>query len=126
VNGRPTGGPKPRPNSDTACRKPPADAYLPEVKMANLNAALTAVRTETVKLNQNSPVVGKNLAELNLRNETGVILIAAIRDSETRINPGANYKFQANDILVLLGASEKIENAIKILQPDSKIGGFNP
>jgi CPA2 family monovalent cation:H+ antiporter-2 len=100
--------------------------YLPEVKMANLNAALRAATTETIKLNQNSPVVGKNLAELNLRSATGVMLIAVIRDGETKINPGATYKLLEGDILVLLGASEKIENALEILQPGAKTGGFNP
>lgn len=98
----------------------------PEIKMGNLNAALHAAVTETIKLDQNSPVIGKTLVELDLRNRTGVMLIAAVRDGATKINPGANYKFQSDDILVLLGVSEKIENAIKILQPDAKIGGFNP
>lgn len=100
--------------------------YLPEVKMANLNAALQSATTENIKLDENSPVIGKNLAESKLRNETGVTLIAVIRDGQTKINPSANYKFREGDILVLLGTSEKIEEAIKILQPDAKIGGFNP
>jgi CPA2 family monovalent cation:H+ antiporter-2 len=99
---------------------------LPEVKMANLNAALHAATTETIKLNRDSPVIGKNLVELNLRNTTGVTLIAVVRDGETKINPGANYKLTEGDILILLGTSEKIESAIEILQPGAKLGGFNP
>ena len=99
---------------------------LPQIKMANLNAALQAAATETVKLDKNSPVTGKNLGELNLRNTTGVTLIAVIRNGNTEINPGADYKLCEGDMLVLLGSSEKIEEAMKILQPDAKIGGFNP
>ncbi|MBA3633761.1 MAG: cation:proton antiporter [Acidobacteria bacterium] len=97
-----------------------------QIKMSNLNAALHAATTETIKLKETSPVIGKNLAELDLRNETGVMLIAVTRNGETKINPGANYKLQENDALVLLGSSEKIKDAVKILQPDAKIGGFNP
>ena len=99
---------------------------LPEVKMEKLNAALHAATTETIKLGETSPVLGKTLAELDLRNRTGVMLVAAVRDGETKINPGAKYKFHAGDVLVLLGVSDKIENAIKILQPDATVAGFNP
>ena len=99
---------------------------LPQIKMSNLNAALHAAVTETVKLDENSPIIGKNLGELDLRNTTGVTLIAVIRNSVTEINPGADYKLHDGDILVLLGSAEKIEEAIDILQPDSHIRGFNP
>jgi CPA2 family monovalent cation:H+ antiporter-2 len=99
---------------------------LPQIKMANLNAALQAAVTETVKLDENSPIAGKNLGELDLRNTTGVTLIAVLRNGNTEINPGADYKLSEGDVLVLLGASEKIEEAVKILQPDANIGGFNP
>ncbi|CAN5681946.1 cation:proton antiporter [soil metagenome] len=99
---------------------------LPDIKMANLNAALQAAVTETVKLDENSPIAGKNLGELDLRNTTGVTLIAVLRNGNTEINPGADYELSEGDVLVLLGSSEKIEEAVKILQPESKIGGFNP
>ncbi|HEX8287515.1 MAG TPA: cation:proton antiporter [Pyrinomonadaceae bacterium] len=98
---------------------------LTRIKIANLNAALHAATTESLKLNQNSPVVGKNLGELDLRGKSGATLIAVVRGDETKISPGANYKLQANDVLVLLGTSEKIERAIKILQPEVEVSGFN-
>jgi CPA2 family monovalent cation:H+ antiporter-2 len=99
---------------------------LPQIKMENLNAALQSATTETVRLDENSPVAGKNLAELDLRNTTGVTLIAVLRDGATKINPGAKFRLRAGDTLVLLGSSEKIEDAVKILQPEVKTGGFNP
>jgi monovalent cation:H+ antiporter-2, CPA2 family len=100
---------------------------LPQIKMANLNLALKEATTETIKLGHNSPVVGKTLAELNLRGMTGVTLIAVIRDDNTKINPGANFKLRAEDTLVLLGKPEKIEQAIKFFQPEAaEASGFNP
>lgn len=90
---------------------------IPEdTKISNLNAALHAATTETIKLNQDSPVSGKTFAELDLRGKTGVTVIAVIRDGETIVNPGADFKLEKNDILVLLGESEKIKSANKILQ----------
>lgn len=98
---------------------------IQRIEMANLNAALQSATTETVKLNPNSPAVGKNLGELNLRNATGATLIAVVRGDDTKIGPGANYKLQENDILILFGKPEKIEQAVKILAPEAKTGGFN-
>jgi monovalent cation:H+ antiporter-2, CPA2 family len=99
---------------------------LSPINLGNLNAALQSATTETVKLEKNSPVVGKTLAELNLRGQSGATLIAVVRGAETKINPGANYKLQEEDLLVLLGTAEKIERALKILQPETERAGFNP
>jgi CPA2 family monovalent cation:H+ antiporter-2 len=99
---------------------------LQRVEMANLNAALHAATTENIKLNEDSPVVGKTLGELDLRGKTGATLIAVVRGEDTKIGPGASYKLQQDDVLILFGTSEKIGQAIKILQPEAEIGGFNP
>lgn len=99
---------------------------LVRIEVSNMNAALQAATTETVKLNEDSPVIGKTLSEVDLRRETGAMLIAVIRGDDTKINPGAKYELQKDDILILFGKPEKIERAIKFLQPDEQTGGFNP
>ena len=92
-------------------------SVLPQIKMSNLNASLHAATTETLKLNENSPAIGKNLGQIDLRGQTKVTIIAVLRDGDTFVNPGADYSLQENDTLVLLGESEKIEKAINVLQP---------
>jgi CPA2 family monovalent cation:H+ antiporter-2 len=99
---------------------------LQRVEMSNLNAALHEATTENIKLSQDSPVVGKTLGELDLRGKTDATLIAVVRGDNTKIGPGANYKLQEDDILILFGKPESIERAIKLLQPDELTGGFNP
>jgi CPA2 family monovalent cation:H+ antiporter-2 len=99
---------------------------IQRVEMSNLNAALHVATTENIKLSQDSPVVGKTLGELDLRNATSATLIAVVRGDETKIGPGAGYKLQVDDILILFGKPESIERAIKLLQPDELTGGFNP
>ena len=91
-----------------------------ETQISNLNNAMHAATTENVKLKNDSPFIGKSLADLDLRRLTGVTVIAVIRDGETEVNPGADVELQANDTLVLLGDSEKIEKTIKLLRPDKK------
>jgi CPA2 family monovalent cation:H+ antiporter-2 len=100
---------------------------MQRVPLTNLKTALQEATTETIKLSEDSPVVEKNLGELDLRGRSGATLIAVVRGDETKISPGAKYKLHAGDILVLFGKPEKIERAVKILQPDEELtGGFNP
>jgi K+/H+ antiporter YhaU regulatory subunit KhtT len=61
-----------------------------------------------------------------LRSKTGTTLIAVVRGEETKIAPGAGYRLQAEDILILFGKPEKIERAKEILLSKSEMGGFNP
>jgi CPA2 family monovalent cation:H+ antiporter-2 len=86
-----------------------------QIEMANLNAALHAAVTETVIIGEDAAAAGKNLGELQLRRETGVTIIAVIRDNETTVNPGADFTIRLNDSLVLLGESEKIDDARRSL-----------
>ena len=99
---------------------------LSRVEVSNLNAALQSATTENVRLDETSPVIGKTLGELNLRGATGATLIAVVRGDDTKIGPGANFRLQAEDILILFGKAEKIDRAVEILQPDGQTGGFNP
>ncbi len=97
----------------------------------DINVALDAASTETVKLGNGSSVIGRNLGELDLRGKTGATVIAVLHQGETKISPGAKYRLCADDTVVLLGGRESIEKAITILTSDEHpsemvIGGFNP
>jgi CPA2 family monovalent cation:H+ antiporter-2 len=98
---------------------------LPMIHLSEFADALDGTATETIFLTNEAPALGKTLAEVNLRNQTGVTVVAAVRAGATEINPGADFKLQAEDILVLLGAAEKIDAARRILQSDDA-SGFNP
>lgn len=53
----------------------------------------------------------KTLRELDIRHQTGVTVIAfKNHDGQFNFNPHASNKIQQNDILIILGASEHIEN----------------
>lgn len=99
---------------------------VPAVKLDDFNVALDAASTETIRIKADSPIAGKNLGELNLRGETGVTVIAVVRDGINKISPGANYKFEEGDTVVLLGSAEKIERAKAVFQPGDTVSGFNP
>jgi CPA2 family monovalent cation:H+ antiporter-2 len=81
--------------------------------------------TETITLDEQSPVIGRNLGELDLRGKSGATVIAVVRGEDTKISPGANYTLAAGDMIILLGSAKKLGRAVAILKPDETTGGFN-
>lgn len=98
----------------------------PIVLENRLRTAIESAITETVMLDADSPAIGKNLGELDMRGKTGATVIAVVRDGATKISPGAGYELCEGDTVVLLGSSEKVERAKDIIQPQTETGGFNP
>jgi CPA2 family monovalent cation:H+ antiporter-2 len=73
--------------------------------------ALTAARLEP-----SSSVIGKNLAELNLRALTGASVLAITREEGPVVSPTAQETLQVGDVLALTGTHEAIEAARKHLR----------
>lgn len=97
----------------------------PPVPINVTQIGLDGASTETVTLGDTSPVIGKNLGELDVRGLSGATVIAVIRGGETKISPGANFKLASGDTVVLLGSPKKIGRAVDIIQPQESVGGFN-
>jgi CPA2 family monovalent cation:H+ antiporter-2 len=92
-----------------------------------IGVALDAANSHTVIIEPNSPAAGRSLGELDLRGESGATVIAVIRGNETKVTPGARYKLEPGDTVVLLGNQAKIARARAILEPESAhSAGFNP
>lgn len=100
-------------------------AAIPAGPTETPQIGLDGASTQTIKLDETSPVIGKNLGELELRGRTGATVIAVVRDGETKISPGANYKLAEGDTVVLLGSAKKIGRALAIFHPESPVDGFN-
>ncbi len=100
-------------------------ASSPSLPMNEPKVNLDGANTETITLDKTSPVVGKNLGELDVRGQSGATVIAVVSDGQTKISPGANYKFCEGDTVVLLGSAAKIRRAVALMQPDAPGDGFN-
>jgi CPA2 family monovalent cation:H+ antiporter-2 len=92
-----------------------ADGYemlrsLPKesASFSDLKIHLPDFEISTFRVNQESPLVGKTLAQIHLRKELGVTLLAIHRDSQIISDPGGDTKFCANDVLVILAPAHKI------------------
>jgi CPA2 family monovalent cation:H+ antiporter-2 len=85
------------------------------VEVSDIADALGGAATEMLLVEEGSPAVGKTIGELKLRSQTGVTVIAAVREGQTEINPGPQLRIQAEDVLVLLGAREQLDGAMEYI-----------
>jgi CPA2 family monovalent cation:H+ antiporter-2 len=86
--------------------------------LAHLDAILAAATIDNFMVTAESPIVGKTIAELNLRGATGVTIIAVVRGNTPRTNPPADMRIEAGDILVLFGSHAELDAATTVLQAD--------
>ena len=85
---------------------------------SDLQLALADVDIRTFRVEAGSPLVGKSLAEIALRREYGVTLLAIRRDTRVLSTPGGDTELLAQDILVVLGAPEKLSGLMGLVAPE--------
>lgn len=84
--------------------------------LTDIQKALQLSLTETFLVDDKSPAAGKNLIELNLRDKTGVTIIAIVRDGKAFTNPQKDFVITNGDVLVLLGSHKQLNDAMKLLE----------
>jgi monovalent cation:H+ antiporter-2, CPA2 family len=80
----------------------------------DLKVHLPNVEISAVKIKENSSVITKSLAEIELRRKYGITLLAIRRNSEILSNPDADTKLCAEDVLIVLGPRDKIAGLSEI------------
>jgi TrkA domain protein len=84
-------------------------AHFESVDAGDLSVPLGDAIIEWVELAEDSPVAGRELADTNVRVETGVSVIAVQRGPDTIANPGGGVVLEPGDLLVALGTREEHE-----------------
>jgi|YNPBryunderm2012_1023409.scaffolds.fasta_scaffold01619_8 CPA2 family monovalent cation:H+ antiporter-2 len=77
---------------------------------------LEAGVVETFLVPGDSWAVGKTLGEIDLRGRTGVTVIAIVRNEKTHSAPGADFRLQERDILVMVGDHQAMDKALACLE----------
>ncbi|MBN2814432.1 MAG: cation:proton antiporter [Bacteroidales bacterium] len=72
---------------------------------------LANIEITALRLDDESPVLGKSIVELQLRNNYGLTIAALLRDKELIDNPDPETIFTIGDIVYLMGRAEQIANA---------------
>ncbi len=91
-----------------------AGAFYQPVAGDKMELILKQLVMEWVELPPDSELVGKTLAEADVRKKTGVIVLGVVRNDEMIPTPDPkNFRFQPGDILIVVGNREQVENFIK-------------
>ncbi len=69
-----------------------------------------------VTVEPDSPVVGRTLAELDLRGLTGATVVALCRGDDRIELPSGQERLEAGDMLALTGSEVAIESAARLLE----------
>ncbi len=87
------------------------DLQLDALKHFDVHAAL-----ETVEVEERARAVGENATSLNLREETGVTVIAVIRDGVALYTPDPEFRFRPGDTVVLIGDREALRRGAQVFR----------
>ena len=81
---------------------------------SNLTGYLSVLEGGEIEIQavpDDSPHIGKTLAELNFRAVTGTTVMGVIRSERVIYSPPAELRLEVGDTLMLLGEEEKFNNA---------------
>ena len=77
---------------------------------------LPGIQTRQLPVKPNAPFDGRTLGDTALRTRTGVSVVAVMRAGQVHPSPTPDFTFTAGDVLVAVGTSEGLENALRILK----------
>lgn len=86
-----------------------------EERLTDLRA-LPNVEVSSLRVEENSPLVGKTLSQVDFRRRYEVTVVAISRNSKTISNPHADTQILSNDLLIILGTPDKISKIAEIFQ----------
>jgi CPA2 family monovalent cation:H+ antiporter-2 len=78
---------------------------------------LEAAVTQTFWLTDSSPACGRTIRELDLRAQTGALIVAITRAGQPTANPPPDFRLDAGDVLVLVGTHRQLDAAKGMLEP---------
>ncbi|MCK4928853.1 MAG: potassium transporter KefB, partial [Methanosarcinales archaeon] len=86
---------------------------------SDLKLHIPDIEISSLRVGEQSTVVGRTVAHIGFRSEYGVTLLVVRRDSQVLPNPGGDVQIFAGDVLVVLGQPEKIAGVKSLLYPVS-------
>lgn len=89
---------------------------LPDLQLDALKHFDVHTALETVEVEEGARAIGENPTSLNLREETGVTVIAVIRDSVALYTPDPEFRFRPGDTVVLIGDREALRRGTQVFR----------
>lgn len=76
---------------------------------------LPGIRTRQLPVHDGSRFDGRSLGDTQMRNKTGVSIVAVMRAGQVQPSPGPAFTLVSGDLLVVVGTSEGLDAAAKLL-----------
>ncbi len=87
---------------------------------SDLNLQLPDVEISTLRVVERSSLVGKSLAEIEMRKKYGVTVLAIRRNAQILSNPDVNMPFCDNDELFVIGPPDRVAEVAGLSQNPEK------
>jgi len=91
----------------------------PRLTLTGEFRALPQMHVDRIILGPNAPAVGRTIADTALRSRTGALVLAVRRGDSDVPTPGADFRFEEGDVLVVVGQAEHINRAREALTTDA-------
>lgn len=84
-------------------------------QLAEQQRGLESVHTIQLPVQPGSPYDGRTLGDTAMRTRTGVSVVAVVRSQVVHPSPGSEFMFEGNDMVVMVGTTEGLSGAARIL-----------
>lgn len=81
-----------------------------------LRQSIEGLAIDWVAVSERSACAGQTIGDTELRQRTGVTIVAIIRDDRTYPSPGPDFVLRPHDTAVVIGTTEGISEAVTLLQ----------
>jgi len=83
---------------------------------AQLQQSVEGLTLDWLPVRHNSACAGREIGQTQLRQRTGVSIVAVVRGDQTVPAPGPQFRLEAGDTAVVVGTAEGIQQAVMLLQ----------
>ena len=87
--------------------------------LAQLRSAEQQFDLQWVRIQEGSPLTARSIGDAEIRKKSGASVVGVIRDDDLITNPGAEFRFQINDLVAIIGTDEARKSFEGIFAPPS-------
>ncbi|MFD1322064.1 cation:proton antiporter regulatory subunit [Micromonospora sonneratiae] len=91
-------------------------------QLSGLRQQAAGLLTEQISIPAGSSYVGRKLGDTKARTRTGASIVAVLREREVIASPDPTFRFEAGDVVVVVGTRQGLDGVTAILadnDPDS-------